>query len=56
MINLDQPEVDLEGKGHYEDEIHSWQCRVLSVEEEASPYHQLLQSFNDLGDSVLEAC
>ncbi len=50
MINLDQPEVDLEGKGHIMKMRYTpWQCRVLSVEEEASPYHQLLQSTNDLG-------
>lgn len=50
MVNLDRPEVDLSGQGHIMKMRYTpWQCRVLSVEEEASPYHQLMQSMNDLG-------
>jgi len=49
MINLDRPEVELEGSGHIMKMRYTpWQCRVLSVEEEASPYHRLMQSVQDL--------
>ncbi len=50
IINLDRPELQLQGSGHIMKMRYTpWQCRVLSVEEEASPYHQLLNSVQDLG-------
>jgi len=50
MVNLDRPEVDITGRGHIMKMRYTpWQCRVLSVEEEASPYYQLMQSTRDLG-------
>ncbi|MGI6549203.1 MAG: DUF3866 family protein [Syntrophomonadales bacterium] len=57
MVNLDRPEVELSGSGHIMKMRYTpWQCRVLSVEEAASPYHQLLQSVQDLaGIPVLVA-
>ena len=57
MINLDRPEAELKGSGHIMKMRYTpWQCRVLSVEEEASPYCQLMQSVTDLaGTPVLVA-
>ncbi|MGE5545062.1 MAG: DUF3866 family protein [Bacillota bacterium] len=49
MVNLERPEVELKGSGHIMKMRYTpWQCRVLSVEEEASPYHQLLHTVQDL--------
>ena len=50
IVNLDRPELHLQGSGHIMKMRYTpWQCRVLSVEEEASPHHQLLKSVRDLG-------
>jgi len=50
IVNLNRPELELQGSGHIMKMRYTpWQCRVLSVEEEASPYHELLKSAEDLG-------
>lgn len=49
MVNLDRPEVELKGSGHIMKMRYTpWQRRVLSVEEETSPHHQLMQTVQDL--------
>ena len=55
MVNLTHPEMELTGSGHIMKMRYTpGQIRVLSVEEEGSPYHQLMQSVNELaGTPVL---
>jgi hypothetical protein len=49
VINLNHPEMSLQGSGHIMKMRYTpWQCRVLSVEEEDSPYHDLIQNTDDL--------
>lgn len=49
MVNLDNPKASMTGKGHIMKMRYTpWQCRVLSVEEESSPYHQVMKEVDDL--------
>lgn len=57
MVNLTRPEMRLEGKGHIMKMRYTpYQIRVLSVEEESSPYRRDLENTEDLeGCPVLVA-
>lgn len=57
MVNLSRPQQELSGKGHIMKMRYTpWQVRVLSVEEEESPYRSLLESADSLkGRPVLVA-
>jgi len=55
IVNLSRPKMELTGSGHIMKMRYTpGQIRVLSVEEEDSPYHQLMKSIDDLaGTPVL---